>query len=320
MSETSLVQAPPRMLTAEQFEGLAKVPPEAEWFFNIENPRTRAAYKRDVKDFVAFVGIQNEDELRIVKRAHVIAWRDAMKKKSLASSSIRRKLSAVASLFDFLCDRNAVPHNPVDGVARPKEHSNEGLTPAISAKQARALLDIPSPITLQGVRDRAILATFLHQALRVSPVCSLRVKDFTERRGYKVFRFKSKGDKIQFVEVHPETAERIEAYLTAAGHGEDKNGPLFRPVRNNLTKIMEKHLDRKSVWSLVKRYARKVGIKVEGFTVHSLRATAITQALEGGSELSRVQAWAGHASPTTTKMYDKRDAKPEQSPTFNTNY
>ena len=34
--------------------------------------------------------------------------------------SIRRKLAAVASLFDHLCEVNAVSHNPVRGVKRPK--------------------------------------------------------------------------------------------------------------------------------------------------------------------------------------------------------
>ena len=45
-------------LTAAEFQGLATVPPEAEWFANIQNPRTRRAYEVDLKDFVAFAGIQ----------------------------------------------------------------------------------------------------------------------------------------------------------------------------------------------------------------------------------------------------------------------
>ena len=34
------------------------MPAEMEWFANIDNPRTRRAYKLDVADFMAFVGIQ----------------------------------------------------------------------------------------------------------------------------------------------------------------------------------------------------------------------------------------------------------------------
>jgi site-specific recombinase XerC len=44
----------------------------------------------------------------------------------------RRKLSALASFFDALCERNAVKDNPVHGVERPKASNYEGLTPALS--------------------------------------------------------------------------------------------------------------------------------------------------------------------------------------------
>ena len=49
-----------------------------EWFGNIRNEKTRRAYKRDVQDFMRFVGIRAPEEFRIVTRAHVIAWRDTL--------------------------------------------------------------------------------------------------------------------------------------------------------------------------------------------------------------------------------------------------
>jgi site-specific recombinase XerC len=41
------------------------------------------------------------------------------------------KLAPVASFFDHLCEANAVSHNPVRGVKRPKAEGNEGKTPAL---------------------------------------------------------------------------------------------------------------------------------------------------------------------------------------------
>ena len=116
-----LVEPINRLLTREEFQGLAQVPPEVEWFANIQNPRTRRAYQNDLKDFTIFVGIQQVEEFRMVTRAHVIAWRDDLKKRGLSPTTIRRKLSALTSIFNYLCDKNAVTHNPVKGVARPKE-------------------------------------------------------------------------------------------------------------------------------------------------------------------------------------------------------
>jgi site-specific recombinase XerC len=109
----------------------------------------RRFYKKDVAEFVAFTGLKDSAALRTVARSHVIAWRKNMELRSLSSASIRRKLSALSSLFDYLCERNAVLGNPVDGVKRPTANNNEGSTPALGDAQARRLLDAP-PRYAQG--------------------------------------------------------------------------------------------------------------------------------------------------------------------------
>jgi integrase/recombinase XerD len=88
---------------------------------------------------MAFTGIQQADEFRSVTRAHVIAWRDDLTQRGLNGTTIRHRLSALSSLFDYLCERNAVTHNPVKGVKRPKNDSAEGRTPALGDHQARKL-------------------------------------------------------------------------------------------------------------------------------------------------------------------------------------
>ena len=68
-----------RLLTAAEFQQLADVPPEVEWFANITNRHTRRAYENAVKDFMRFAGIRRPEEFRAVTRAHVIAWRDDLR-------------------------------------------------------------------------------------------------------------------------------------------------------------------------------------------------------------------------------------------------
>jgi len=185
------------LLTREEFQRLANVPPEAEWFANLENENTRRSYRNDLRQFMAFVGISNPEGFRTITRAHVIAWRKRMEAQHLAPASVRRKLAALAALFDFLCDQNSITHNPVKGVARPKEGSHEGKTPAISDSQAKRLLNAPPANTIKGKRDRAILAVLLYHALRRAELCSLRVKDYAARRGIKTLRVHGKGGKIR---------------------------------------------------------------------------------------------------------------------------
>jgi integrase/recombinase XerD len=205
---------------------------QLEWFANLDNPRTRRAYRLDVRDFTAFAGVERPEEMRQVTRAHLIAWRKDLERRGLAPSSIQRKLAAVASLFDHLCEANAVSHNPVRGVKRPKAERNEGKTPALGDGQARALLEAPPENTLKGKRDRAILATFLHHGLRCEELCGLQVRDLQGRQGVPHLRVLGKGSKVRYLPAHPLALERIHDYLQAAGHGEDADGPLFRPLKN----------------------------------------------------------------------------------------
>ena len=110
----ALPQAQERMLTRAEFQRLSDIPPEAEWFANITNPNTRRAYRNDISQFMKFVGIEQFTEFRMVNRAHVIAWRKSLEEKSLAPATIRRKLSALSDLFDYLCKENAITINPAD--------------------------------------------------------------------------------------------------------------------------------------------------------------------------------------------------------------
>jgi len=308
------------LLTRADFHRLADVPPEVEWFANLKNPHTRRAYRNDVMQFIGFVGITAPEQFRAVTRAHIIAWRQTLEPRHLAPATIRRKLAALSALFDYLCEANAITHNPVHGTKRPTEGANEGKTPAISDGQARQLLDAPSTDTLKGKRDRAILAILLYHALRRAELCALRIRDCEERRGIKHLRIYGKRAKIRYVPIHPRAMVLLEDYLDAAGHRAEADGPLFRPVKNpHRTTGMA--LSPASVYrNVVLHYAKQIGLPVSGFGPHSLRATAATNALEHGSDIAKVQEWLGHADISTTRLYVKRHSRPEDSPTFKVEY
>jgi integrase len=239
---------------------------------------------------------------------------------ALHPATIRRKLSAVSSLDDDLCNENAVQSNPVAGVKRPTEGANEGKTPALSDAQARALLKAPEGTSLKAVRDRAILATDLFHALRRSEVAQLRVLDLRERRGVMHFNVFGKGSKTRYVPVHPAALSALQEYLTLAGHAGDRSGAMFRPVRNNRTGTLETALTGDGIYKLLKRYGAKAGISMDGLCLHALRATAATNALEHQADIAYVQMWLGHSSIATTRLYDRRRSRPEDSPTFKVSY
>ena len=309
-----------RALTAAQFHQLADVPAALTWFANIDNPQTRRAYQADLKEFMAFTGIDHPEQFRIVTRAHLLAWRRSLESRALAGATIRRKLAVLSSLFEYLCEANAVISNPVKGVKRPKMVSAEGKTPAIGDQQARALLAAPDAATLQGKRDRAILSTLLYHGLRRAELCTLTVCDVQSRRGVMHLRIHGKGGKLRYVPLHPGSSEVIDDYLQAAGHASDAFGALFRPVKNNMHANSRASITADGVYKMLAGYAASLKMDIVGFGPHALRATAATNALDHEADIAKVQEWLGHASIATTRIYDRRKMRPEDSPTFKVVY
>ena len=89
------------------------------------------------------------------------------------------------------------------------------------------------------------------------------------------------------------------------------------PVSNNRTGRLDNAITPDGVYKLVRRYALGLGLKIGA---HALRATAATNALDHDADIAKVQEWLGHANIATTRIYDRRRSKPEDSPTFKVSY
>jgi site-specific recombinase XerD len=317
--------APPLRLSPEQFERLATLEPGSEWLANLTSPNTRRAYRQDILSFLSFLGQGTQPEvLARVTRAHVVVWRDALLAQGLAHDTVRRKLSAVSSLYADLLERGALAHNPVLGVKRPRSMNRQGTTEVLSAAEAKALLEAPPETTLKGLRDRAILAVLLFLGLRRQELCRLRVGDVCRHRGQAHLRVLGKGDQVRYVALDDATHGRIRAYLDAAGHAKELQGWLFRPVKNNSSGALAKALNAQSVYAnVVRHYARQLGLEAPSgaaIGAHTLRATAATSALAHGADMAQVQLWLGHQDIATTRRYDKRGLGAGESPTFRVTY
>jgi integrase/recombinase XerD len=126
---------------------------------------------------------------------------------------------------------------------------------------------------------------------------------------------------VRYVPVATNTQRLIQHFLEVAKHAEDLEGPLFRSASNN--RKQRTPLSPTAVYQdIVKRYGKEVGITVDvhGFCVHSLRATAAMNALAHNADIAKVQEWLGHANVSTTRIYDKRRMRSEESPTFKVEY
>lgn len=301
-------------------EFMRTVPEEELWLAGQLSAHTRRAYLRDVSQFVAVAAIRSASDLRKVGRVAVVAWRNAMKERGLKPRTIRRKLSALSSLFTHLVAHRAADDNPVRDVKRPRVNRRQGTTRAFSAKEARKLLDAPDVATLHGLRDRAILSIGLQAGPRRAEIASLSVRDYHTNGGYKSLRFVRKGGEDLSLAINVQTAQRIDEYLSVGGHATDLDGPLFRPTHNNqVRRDLRRHLHPETIDRILRKYVGIIGLG-NGYSAHSMRATFITTALNNGASLEDVQRDVGHAEPSTTKLYDRRGYNPEKSASFFATY
>ena len=122
---------------------------------------------------------------------------------------------------------------------------------------------------------------------------------------------------MRFIPVHPHTIQRVREYLARVEHGGNPRSPLFWPVKNPSFGVLEKPLAGDAIYrNIVQKYARELGIEARAICVHGPRATAATNALDHSADIAKVQEWLGHSNISTTRLYDRRKTKPEESPTF----
>ena len=132
------------------------------------------------------------------------------------------------------------------------------------------------------MRDRVILAALLYHGMRREELCGLRVKDMQSRQGVVHFRVRGKRDKDQ---VRSRACHGAAADRGVPGRRRPRRRcrrPVFRPLTNNRTGELDRPLDPASVYrNIVLKYGLETGISAEvnGLCVHSLRATAATNAL-----------------------------------------
>jgi len=160
------------------------------------------------------------------------------------NSTIRRKLTALRSLFSYLKTYGYTGANPAhsDFVAAPKV-PRDSKTVGLSLHDCRRLLEAPQiedpaiedpnkRIIPVGIRDRALLAVLGYSACRVGELVKLRVRDFRTNGEHRVLNVTGKGNKERTTPLHLEAVEKLAAWLAIPGIGDDPAAPLFHPQRS----------------------------------------------------------------------------------------
>jgi len=162
------------------------------------------------------------------------------------------------------------------------------------------LLNSINASSLVGLRDRALIGLMVYSFARVNAALQMKVSDYfvQGRRGW--IRLHEKGGREHSVPCHHNLERFLDEYITAAGIADDAGGPLFQTFKGRTGVLTENFLWQQDAYRMIQRRAEAAGIKTR-IGNHTFRATGITAYLKNGGKQI-----AGHESPRTTKLYDRR--------------
>ena len=265
------------------------------------------AYGRDLMDFVRHMQAQGVDPLQVTAD-HVKCYKRALLEAGMKSATVARRLSVLRGTYHRLAAKGLCDWETAQDIGAVKAPAvQKNSTPSLTQRQAISLLEAIPTEALQGIRDLALMSVFFITGCRVSAIVGACVGHL-ETDGVEHYLHVTEKRNKKRRKILLDAARPLRAYLERAGIGEDKEGPLFRPMKPDGTGLERRHLDRKTPWRLVKKYCRAAGIDPDrlggrGIGIHSLRKTAINDAIRNGASLHEVREFAGHADIRTTELY-----------------
>ena len=220
------------------------------------------AYGRDLMDFVRHMQAQGVDPLHVTAD-HVKCYKRALLEAGLKSATVARRLSVLRGTYHQLAAKGLIAWETAQDIAAVKAPGvQKNSTPSLTERQAISLLEAIPTETLQGIRDLALMSVFFITGCRVSAIVHACVGHL-ETDGVEHYLHVTEKRNKKRRKILLDAARPVLAYLERAGIGDDKEGPLFRPMKPDGTGLERRHLDRKTPWRLVKKYCRAAGIDPE---------------------------------------------------------
>lgn len=267
----------------------------AELGRNNASPHTVRNYASDLAQFLEYFSPKGAEppipgaiDVPILRE-----WLTSLYDRKLDPISIRRKLAAVRSLFQFLLREGTVAGNIARYLRTPKAPRRVPVVP--TAEQTNALVDAVEEDRFERPypeRDLVLFELLYGCGLRISELVGLNLEDFDFREQW--IRVRGKGRKERQVPFAGKAVSALEKYLGARVAAPDEHALLINH--------RGKRLSDRGAREIVKFYARMTAGD-SSLHPHTLRHAFATHLLSDGADLRSIQELLGHARLTTTQKY-----------------
>jgi site-specific recombinase XerD len=151
-----------------------------------------------------------------------------------------------------------------------------------------------------GLKYTLIFTILREVGLRISAVCSLRVKHFLNAKGEYLNTGKKleKGRKMRTFPISENLREKLDAYLNENEHlRRDMNAFLF------FSNTKTGYISTDTVRDKLVRITESLGIHGHHVHPHAFRHTIVNDLMARGNKLENVSKFIGHTSIATTEQY-----------------
>jgi integrase/recombinase XerD len=252
------------------------------------------AYRRDLSKFHSYLQRIGVAPLGPFTSETLTGFLRSMHEARLARASSLRCFSAIRGWLQFLTRERIIEENPTIDLAPISRGVR--LPKTLSQQEVTALLDLGAVPTPEDLRDRAMLELLYATGLRVSELVMAEVSLVNLDVG--CLRVTGKGSKQRLVPMGEQARQLLQQYVTEAR-------PRLLKRRASRYVFVSRRggpLTRQAFWKLLRRRARRAGIR-QVISPHMLRHSFATHLLEGGADLRSVQVMLGHANIATTQIY-----------------
>lgn len=221
------------------------------------------------------------------------SWLAELHTHALSPVTIRRKIAALRSFFQFLLKRGLVDFNAAKLLRTPKVPQT--LPRVMSEDTANNLIDQIDNGKFEKPfpeRDRALFEILYGCGLRISELCGLDLPDLDLSENWMLVR--GKGRKERQVPIGQSAVAALLRYLKVRSAQSEERG-VFVNFRG-------KRLTDRGARGIVDFYARMIA-QDPSIHPHSFRHAYATHLLTDGADLRAIQELLGHAQLSTTQKY-----------------
>jgi len=226
---------------------------------------------------------------------HELCFDTGINGRRLSVRSQAKLLGVVKGFTRFIKKRHYFVTDPGNAIRLPKK-PRQLLRVILTNEEVRRIILSPDTTTNCGYRDRIVLELLYDTAIRRSELSSIQIEHMDLEGGY--INIHGKGGRQRVVPVSKRVCDLIINYIQMVR-------PQCIAVKDSGHLILNRfgnQMGPNGIWAIVKRHAKKAGIR-KNVSTHTFRHTCATHMMKNGAPVRHIQELLGHESLESTQIY-----------------